>query len=152
MERYTTLKHRPEFLRVQHRGSKAVSKGFVLQGYQRSKHEADVQGWRVGFTASKRVGNAVHRNRAKRRLRALVHQYMQAMARESVDYVFIARAPATDKDFRLDLQALEKAISELHKKLDRRTNPKNGDASSRMRSETTAIRKQVGHDAASNRY
>ena len=149
MDKYITLKHRSEFLRVQHRGSKAVSKAFVLQGCQRSKHEDDVQGWRVGFTASKRVGNAVHRNRAKRRLRALVHQYMQAMARDDVDYVFIARAPATDKDFRLELQALEKAISELHKKLDRRTNPKNGDATSRMRNETTAIRKQVEHDAAS---
>lgn len=46
---------------------------------------------RIGFTATKRVGNAVTRNRAKRRLRAAVAQVLPDLAQPGCDYVFIAR-------------------------------------------------------------
>lgn len=115
------LTKRSEFLRVQKRGSKAVSKAFVLQGYQRVDGACDTTSWRVGFTASKRVGNAVRRNRAKRRLRALIAQEMPQIARSHTDYVCIARVPATDKSYRLDAKAFQAAIGELHKKIDRRS-------------------------------
>ena len=125
MGQFITITERSDFLRVQHRGSKAVSKAFVLQGIQRSdaKKQADIHDhiseWRVGFTASKRVGNAVCRNRAKRRLRAVVMSVMPDMARSDVDYVLIARMPLTDKYFKLEANALQIALGELHKKLDR---------------------------------
>lgn len=121
MSCFLHLIKRSEFLRVQNRGSKTVSKAFVLQGCQRADSADDIASWRVGFTASKRVGNAVRRNRAKRRLRALVRQEMPDLARPEIDYVLIARVPATDASYRLDPKALRIAIKELHKKLDRRS-------------------------------
>ena len=121
MSCFLHLTKRSEFLRVQNRGSKTVSKAFVLQGCQRADSADDIASWRVGFTASKRVGNAVRRNRAKRRLRALVRQEMPDLARPEIDYVLIARVPATDASYRLDPKALRIAIKELHKKLDRRS-------------------------------
>ena len=121
MSCFVHLTKRSEFLRVQNRGSKTVSKAFVLQGCQRADSADDIASWRVGFTASKRVGNAVRRNRAKRRLRALVRQEMPDLARPEIDYVLIARVPATDASYRLDPKALRIAIKELHKKLDRRS-------------------------------
>lgn len=121
MSCFLHLTKRSEFLRVQNRGSKTVSKAFVLQGCQRADSADDIASWRVGFTASKRVGNAVRRNRAKRRLRALVRQEMPDLARPEIDYVLIARVPATDASYRLDPKALRIAMKELHKKLDRRS-------------------------------
>lgn len=126
MGHFITLTERSDFLRTQHRGSKAVSKAFVLQGYSRSSSDDGVASWRVGFTASKRVGNAVCRNRAKRRLRALVHNVMSDQARDRVDYVLIARLPLTDKSFKLDPNALAVAMEELHRKLDRRSTKDSG--------------------------
>ena len=121
MRQIIHLTKRSEFLRVQNRGSKAVSRAFVLQGYQRPNNETYISRWRIGYTASKRVGNAVCRNRAKRRLRALIQQHMPPVARPDIDYVLIARVPATDKSYRLEPKALQMAVAELHGKLDRRT-------------------------------
>lgn len=55
--------------------------------------ESDVlpEGWRIGFTASRKVGGAVQRNRAKRRLRALARAVMPELARPGFDYVLVAR-------------------------------------------------------------
>ncbi len=50
-------------------------------------------GWRIGFTASRKVGGAVQRNRAKRRLRALARAVMPELARPGFDYVLVARTP-----------------------------------------------------------
>ena len=60
------LKKRAEFLAVAGRGAKAPTPGLVMQLMPR----ADDAPLRVGFTVTKKVGNAVVRNRAKRRMRA----------------------------------------------------------------------------------
>jgi ribonuclease P protein component len=49
----------------------------------------------VGFTASKKIGNAVTRNRAKRRLRAAAQAVLPGLARAGWDYVLVARPQAT---------------------------------------------------------
>ena len=54
---------------------------------------------RVGYTASRRIGNAVARNRAKRRLRAAVAHVMPASAQCGCDYVVIARAATLTRPF-----------------------------------------------------
>ncbi len=84
------LKKRAEFLtaaRAQHRGTK----GLMLQGRARS----DYEDMRVGFTCSKKVGNAVARNRAKRRLREAARAVLPSHGRAGWDYVLIGRAEAT---------------------------------------------------------
>lgn len=75
-------------------------------------HPSDVT-VRIGFTASKKVGGAVQRNRAKRRLRALADEVLVPHAKNGVDYVLIARAGTLDRrfdDLRIDM---EKAMKRL---------------------------------------
>lgn len=70
---------------------------------------------RIGFTASKKVGGAVVRNRAKRRLRALVDAVAPERARRGWDYVLIARADRTvGRDFALMRRELADAFDAVH--------------------------------------
>jgi ribonuclease P protein component len=75
---------------------------------------------RVGFTASRRVGGAVQRNRAKRRLRALAQRVVTVLGREGHDYVLIARTQTLTRGFAELENDLATAISALHAALDRR--------------------------------
>jgi ribonuclease P protein component len=54
---------------------------------------------RIGFTASRKVGNAVARNRAKRRLRALAAAILLGEGKPGTDYVLIARAGTVDRPY-----------------------------------------------------
>ena len=88
----TTLKNRADFLRLR-QGHKFTSAYFILR-YGR----ADVPlsgGARVGYTVTTKCGNAVVRNRMKRRLRALVKELFPALAKPETDYIFIAMAGVT---------------------------------------------------------
>ena len=80
------LKRRAEFLAAA-KGMSAARGAVVVQALPRPGQE----GIRVGFTATKRVGGAVVRNRAKRRLREAAHALLPAFGRPGHDYVFIAR-------------------------------------------------------------
>ena len=81
------LTRRSEFLKVAAGRRKSVSPGLILQA---SAGEA-ASPLRVGFTASRKVGNAVARNRARRRLRAAAAAILPAHAAAGHDYVVIAR-------------------------------------------------------------
>jgi len=71
---------------------------------------------RVGFTASKKIGNAVFRNRAKRRLRALVRDVLPGLAQPGWDYVLVARPGATVvRDFADLRRDLESALIAVHR-------------------------------------
>ncbi len=84
----------------------------VVQARKRGDDEPIVH---VGFTCSKKVGNAVQRNRAKRRLRAAVRAVLPSMARPGWDYVLIGRHSATATRGWPDLcRDLESALSRLH--------------------------------------
>ena len=70
---------------------------------------------RVGFTASKKVGGAVLRNRAKRRLRALAREVLPGQGRPGWDYVLVARSGATvSRDYMSMKAELTAALAKIH--------------------------------------
>ncbi|HWI25812.1 MAG TPA: ribonuclease P protein component [Stellaceae bacterium] len=110
------LKRRAEFLRVAGKGRRSVTPGFILQALRRPPGTAPSEAGgpvRVGFTASRKVGIAVARNRARRRLRAAVDRVMPLHAAAGHDYVLVARAGTAGRDFAALLADLEKALKEL---------------------------------------
>ena len=107
-----TLKNRADFLRAAQARRQGTA-GFLLQARAR---DDNADGVRVGFTASKKIGNAVGRNRAKRRLRAVVHAVLAATARPGWDYVLVAKPQATFARGFTDLLAdLHSALRSVHK-------------------------------------
>ena len=108
----TTLRHRPEFLRAA--SSRRQGAGvFLVQARFRGDGNPGVQ---VGFTASKKIGNAVFRNRAKRRLREVARAVLPKLAQPGWDYVLVARPGVTvDRPFAQLLLDLETALRAIHK-------------------------------------
>ena len=104
------LRKRAEFLRAASARRQGTA-GFLLQARARGDEGA----YRVGYTCSKKIGNAVARNRAKRRLRALARAVMPEAARPGWDYVLVGRPQATiSRDF-ADLCAdLRAAMARVH--------------------------------------
>ena len=86
-----TLRKRSDFLRAA-RGRREVMPGFILQ--HRARRDDDIT-IRVGFTCSRKVGNAVARNRAKRRLREIARLVLPDHGSPGTDYVLIGRAGVT---------------------------------------------------------
>jgi ribonuclease P protein component len=73
---------------------------------------------RLGFTASKKIGNAVARNRAKRRLRAAAYAALPLSGRPGHDYVLVARAGILTRDFAALKGDIAEAARAAHRKLD----------------------------------
>lgn len=108
------LKKRSDFLRTAKAEHRATA-GFVLQGRKRLSGETPTDTIRVGFTCSKKVGNAVARNRAKRRLRAIAEMTLIPAGIAGWDYVLIGRARATaDLPFETLNRDLQSALSKIH--------------------------------------
>ena len=88
------LKQRADFLAAA-AGAKAPGAAFVLQARSRG----DTAPSRVGFTVSKKVGNAVERNRVRRRLREIVRRHAALVSQAGYDYVLIGRRAALTMPF-----------------------------------------------------
>ena len=73
---------------------------------------------RLGFTASKKIGNAVARNLAKRRLRAAAYALLPLSGRDGHDYVLVARAGILVRDFAALKGDIAEAARAAHRKLD----------------------------------
>lgn len=108
------LTRRWEFLRVARGRRKWAAPGLVLQARgspgEVAAHDAP---FRVGYTASRKVGGAVARNRAKRRLRAVVRAVMPGFAAPGNDYVVIARGATLTRDFAALKDDLRAALARL---------------------------------------
>ena len=106
------MQNRPDYLRTA-QGRRQGTGSFLLQGRARGDGLELV---RIGFTASKKIGNAVARNRAKRRLRALARDVLPAMAQPGWDYVLVAKPDATvSRDYQDMLTDLGFALRSVHK-------------------------------------
>jgi ribonuclease P protein component len=110
-----TLRDRREFLAVA-KGDKQVRRGLVLQA--RSRHPdiginaADI---RFGLTATKKIGNAVIRNRTRRRLRALAREILSAHGQPGYDYVLIGRAATKHRTWEGLRTDMRSALKKVHK-------------------------------------
>ncbi len=89
------LKRRPEFRRVAAKGRKAPMPGLVLQALPREDEGAA----RIGFTVTKKIGNAVIRNRTRRRLKEAARLWLAAHPVAGVDLVLIGRDGTRGRDF-----------------------------------------------------
>jgi ribonuclease P protein component len=106
------LLKRPDFLRVAALRRKWAAPGLILQ-VAPTTDPAGAEALRVGFTTSKKVGNAVARNRARRRLRAAVHDLFGAQAARGNDYVVIGRRETLARPYSLLLQDLRTALKRV---------------------------------------
>ncbi len=100
------LKRRAEFLRVAARGRKVPVTGLVLQALARP----DEGPARLGFTVTKKVGNAVVRNRTRRRLKEAARLLLRDAPVQGVDLVLVGREATRKRPFAALLDDLRRAL------------------------------------------
>ncbi|MEO1459867.1 MAG: ribonuclease P protein component, partial [Pseudomonadota bacterium] len=127
-----TLKKRRDFLACS-RARKQSAPGLMLQARRRAAASASPAGTpsegeppetaretasgavRIGYTCSRKIGNAVTRNRAKRRLRAAARAVLAREGRPGWDYVLVGRPGATvSRDFAALVEDLRDALARIH--------------------------------------
>jgi ribonuclease P protein component len=111
------LKKRADFLRAQ-KGVRQVRPAVTLELWPSA--DPGQSGLRVGFTATRKLGGAVDRNRAKRRLRAAAQALLPLYGQAGHDYVLVARAATLTRDYADLLDDLKAALYQAHKRLDDR--------------------------------
>lgn len=111
------IRKRADFLAA-NRGKRFVTSSFVLLAHRRrSDHPTPANTIRRGITVTKKIGNAVARNRMKRRFRALLAQTLPDHGIAGVDHVMIGRKANKEADFAVLKADLEKGLKYLAKKL-----------------------------------
>ena len=111
----TRLKRRRDFVSITRRGHKWATPGLVLQSHRRKDAETTSRdGIRVGFTVTKKVGNAVIRNRARRRLKAVAGDVIATHGQDLTDYVLIGRAGTLKRPYALLVSDLKTAMQRLN--------------------------------------
>lgn len=114
MAAYSTIKERRDYLSVAKTGYRWVTPSFVVQVKPAEGDNAPESLPRFGITATKKVGNAVTRNRAKRRLRELIRLHLSAEANPGWAYVIIARQTDTAVQFDKLIRDGKWAMAKLH--------------------------------------
>ena len=109
----SAMRKRSDFLKAA-QARRVPTPAFLLQARRRGATEP-AEGARVGFTCSKKVGNAVARNRAKRRLREIARLVVPLEGRPGWDYVLIGRKDETaSRNFALMREDLVRAQRKVH--------------------------------------
>lgn len=103
------LRQRADFLKAA-TGPKAPAAAFVLQARQRAE-DGPV---RLGFTVSKKVGNAVERNRVRRRLKEVVRLSTSGRMQSGHDYVLVGRRAALTVPFAKIAEEFDGALRRVH--------------------------------------
>ena len=107
----TTILKRRDFLLVAAE-KRSGQPGLLLQGRNRQDGSSST---RVGYTCSKKLGNAIARNKAKRRLREISKATLTVKGNPGWDYVLVGRPKTTlERDYSLLIEDLNKAIKKVH--------------------------------------
>jgi len=101
---YSTMTRRADFVAA-NGGLRVARPGFVLLAKGN-----DGQGQRAGITVTKKIGNAVVRNRMKRRFRALLRELLPELGLADTDHVLIGREGGVERDFALLREELRVAL------------------------------------------
>ena len=122
------LKRRAEFLRVGkgrrwHGSAMTIQAEARAEDYRESDDDGPGSGFRFGFTLTKKVGNAVVRNRARRRLREAVRLASDLPARPGHDYVIVGRLEAVRLPFETLCRELARGLFAVHERGRRRDKP-----------------------------
>jgi ribonuclease P protein component len=117
------LKQRADFLKAA-TGTKVPAAAFVLQARERDPSGPGPV--RVGFTVSRKVGNAVKRNRVRRRLREMVRLFGEGRMHGGYDYVLVGRQAALSLPFERMTQDFERALRRAHDGSLKGGSPKDG--------------------------
>jgi ribonuclease P protein component len=112
--RLNTIRKRRDFLDASAKGRKFVTGTFIVQMQKRDASHPASHEARFGFTVTKKMGNAVTRNRIKRRLRMVVSQIAPEFAQDGHDYVIISRIKALECAFSDLLRDMRFAFSRIH--------------------------------------
>lgn len=116
------LTRRPEYLRIASGGRKWVMPGVVVQALARREAAAETSeggadgsalAMRLGITVSRKVGNAVERNRARRRLRAAAREVLPTAGRAGCDYVLIGRRATLTRPYAALTADIREAVRRL---------------------------------------
>lgn len=114
MSKDLTLKKRKDFLRVA-KGIKVVTTSIILQAALSLSEEQTCP--KFGYTATKKIGKAHIRNKAKRRIRAVISQALSKFAKPNIEYVIIARHNTPTYNFEDLTDDITHAISRANKLL-----------------------------------
>jgi len=110
------LKKRADFVAATQSPHVWKRRDFVLQYRPNATDSADA---RIGFTVTKKQGNAVLRNRVKRRLREVARLHLAELAHSGADYVLIGRKSAATIEFSCLVSDIKEAVRRVHHKAQR---------------------------------
>jgi ribonuclease P protein component len=106
---YSVIKKRSDFLAA-NRGKRYATPGFVLLVFDRRD---DDPARRLGITITKKVGNAVIRNRMRRRFRELARALLDVHGKAGADHILIGRDAGIERDFAMLRVEMTKALGKL---------------------------------------